>query len=89
MKRILSALIRKHAIPIFAVSMVASALGQNVKPSLEAGFVTPPNSAKPRVWWHWMNGNITKEGIKLDLEWMNRVGIRILGYRQPQCNENL
>ena len=22
-----------------------------------------------------MNGNITKEGIKLDLEWMNRVGI--------------
>jgi hypothetical protein len=69
--------------------MVASALGQNVKPSLEAGFVTPPNSAKPRVWWHWMNGNITKEGIKLDLEWMNRVGIRILGYRQPQCNENL
>ena len=22
-----------------------------------------------------MNGNITKEGIKLDLEWMQRVGI--------------
>jgi hypothetical protein len=26
-------------------------------------------------WWHWMNGNITKEGITKDLEWMNRVGI--------------
>jgi hypothetical protein len=49
--------------------------GQSGKLSLEAGFETPPNSAKPRVWWHWMNGNITKEGIKLDLEWMNRVGI--------------
>ena len=35
----------------------------------------PPDSAKPRVWWHWMNGNITKEGIRLDLEWMKRVGI--------------
>ena len=22
-----------------------------------------------------MNGNITKEGIKLDLEWMNRFGV--------------
>ena len=22
-----------------------------------------------------MNGNVTKEGIKADLEWMNRVGI--------------
>jgi len=43
--------------------------------ALERGFRNPPNSAKPRVWWHWMNGNITKEGIKLDLEWMNRVGI--------------
>jgi len=42
---------------------------------LEAGFANPPNAARPRVWWHWMNGNITKEGIKLDLEWMHRVGI--------------
>ncbi len=38
-------------------------------------FQTPPSSAKPRVWWHWMNGNITKEGIQKDLEWMSRVGI--------------
>jgi hypothetical protein len=42
---------------------------------LAAGFNSPPNEAKPRVWWHWMNGNITKEGIRLDLEWMHRVGI--------------
>ncbi|GAB3641192.1 glycosyl hydrolase [Spirosoma arcticum] len=42
---------------------------------LRTGFVTPPNAAKPRVWWHWMNGNITKEGITKDLEWMKRVGI--------------
>ena len=34
-----------------------------------------PQGARPRVWWHWMNGNITKEGIKLDLEWMHRVGL--------------
>jgi alpha-L-rhamnosidase len=38
-------------------------------------FQTPPNAAKPRVWWHWMNGNITKEGIQKDLDWMERVGI--------------
>ncbi|MFM6948601.1 MAG: glycosyl hydrolase, partial [Aquirufa sp.] len=40
-----------------------------------AGFVTPPNAAKPRVWWHWMNGNISKEGIQKDLEWMSKTGI--------------
>ena len=42
---------------------------------LRSGFENPPKSARPRVWWHWMNGNITKEGIKLDLEWMHRVGL--------------
>ena len=43
--------------------------------SLYNAFVQPPNQAKPRVWWHWMNGNITKNGIQKDLEWMQRVGI--------------
>jgi len=44
-------------------------------PTLEQGFLDPPPSARPRVWWHWMNGNVTKEGIRKDLEWMHRVGI--------------
>jgi hypothetical protein len=42
---------------------------------LRSGFENPPQSARPLVWWHWMNGNISQEGIKLDLEWMHRVGI--------------
>jgi hypothetical protein len=43
--------------------------------ALQRGFLDPPNEARPRVWWHWMNGNISTEGIKLDLEWMHRVGV--------------
>jgi hypothetical protein len=43
--------------------------------SLEAGFLNPPDSAKPQTWWHWMNGNITREGITADLEAMKRVGL--------------
>jgi F5/8 type C domain./Glycosyl hydrolases family 2, sugar binding domain. len=43
--------------------------------NLEKGFRNPPESAKPRVWWHWMNGNISKKGIRADLEWMKRIGI--------------
>jgi hypothetical protein len=48
---------------------------QNFRINLEASFLNPPASAKPRVWWHWMNGNITQDGIRKDLEWMNRIGI--------------
>jgi hypothetical protein len=39
------------------------------------GFREPPAAARPRVWWHWMNGNVTQEGISRDLAWMNRVGL--------------
>lgn len=42
---------------------------------LEDQFRDPPNSARPRVWWHWMNGNISKDGIAKDMAWMKRVGI--------------
>lgn len=42
---------------------------------LKKNFIAPPNSARPRVWWHWMNGNITIDGIDKDLAWMHRVGI--------------
>jgi len=42
---------------------------------LEEGFKNPPESAKPRTWWHWTNSNVTKQGITKDLEWMKRAGI--------------
>ena len=54
----------------FALSaLIASADG------LREGFVRPPASARPQVWWHWMNGNVSKAGITADLEAMARVGI--------------
>ena len=42
---------------------------------LVRGFLDPPASAKPHTWWHWMDGNVTKEGITADLEAMSRAGI--------------
>ena len=52
-----------------------AAIAQSGTDPLKSGFENPPQGARPRVWWHWMNGNITKEGIKLDLEWMHRAGL--------------
>lgn len=43
--------------------------------SLESGFRSPPPAARPRTWWHWMNGNVTEHGIAEDLAWMRRIGI--------------
>jgi len=42
---------------------------------LEQEFASPPASARPHVYWYWMNGYITQEGIDADLEAMKRAGI--------------
>jgi len=41
-----------------------------------AGFTDPPDEARPRAWWHWMDGNVDPEGIRLDLEWLHGAGVR-------------
>jgi hypothetical protein len=43
--------------------------------SLATNFLTPPASARPQTWWHWMNGNVTADGITRDLEAMQQIGL--------------
>jgi hypothetical protein len=54
--------------------LAAAALASQPSP-LEAGFRHPPASARPWVFWFWVNGNISKEGITKDLEALHRVGV--------------
>ena len=42
---------------------------------LEQEFSQPPDSTKPRCYWYWMDGQISKDGITRDMEAMKRVGI--------------
>jgi hypothetical protein len=65
----------RWALALFVFLTVGMLAAQTAGDPLEQGFRNPPDGAKPRVWWHWMSGNVTKEGIQLDLEWMKRVGI--------------
>ena len=61
---------------ILLAVLLATGPGKAASPvDLERGFVHPPDSAKPQTWWHWMNGNITQEGITADLEAMQRIGL--------------
>ena len=59
---------------VFAFVLAFSALTASAD-ALREGFVAPPVSARPQVWWHWMNGNVSKDGITADLEAMAKVGI--------------
>src|ERR1700749_3352250 len=38
-------------------------------------FLNPPDSARPWVYWYFMDGNLTADGMAADLEAMKRAGI--------------
>ncbi len=59
---------------LFAIG-AASAAEPAANDPLAQRFGQPAASARPRVWWHWIDGNVTRQGISRDLEWMKRVGI--------------
>ena len=42
---------------------------------LEQQFANPPTQARLRAYWWWLNGNVTKEAITKDLEWMKPIGM--------------
>ncbi len=70
----------KRSLLLLSALLCASAIFgvSQTKPAavdLATGFEHPPQSARPLVWWHWMNGNITEQGIRLDLDWMHRIGL--------------
>jgi hypothetical protein len=52
-----------------------AALHPKMDDLIEKGFLQPPTSAGPYTYWMWMNGNITKKGITLDLEAMKQSGV--------------
>ena len=43
--------------------------------SLKEGFLNPPDSARPGVYWYFMDGNLDREAMTKDLESMKRAGI--------------
>jgi hypothetical protein len=47
----------------------------SAKDELKQAFLHPPESAKPWVFWYWMQAAVTRAGITADLQAMKQVGI--------------
>ncbi len=62
-------------ITIVIPSQIMKSVAQTGPSALEKSFLQPTNASKPLTWWHWMNGNVSKEGITMDLQAMKNVGL--------------
>ncbi|MBQ7179770.1 MAG: hypothetical protein IJR87_00595 [Bacteroidaceae bacterium] len=61
---------------LLLTALTLTGCGSDPNAALKRGFNNPPKEAKVRTWWHWLDGNVTREGITADLEAMHRVGIQ-------------
>ena len=62
---------------IFFCSALLLGLGQvflRAESALDAGWQNPPNEARLRAYWWWLNGNVTQASITRDLEEMKAKG---------------
>jgi hypothetical protein len=66
--------VNSRKMPFLAAVACAATVSAGA-PSLEEGFRTPPDSARPQTWYHMMNGNVTREGITRDFEEMAKAGL--------------
>ncbi|GAB4034870.1 glycosyl hydrolase [Spirosoma gilvum] len=60
---------------IIEINRKPTTLDTKAAESFADAFVNPPMSARAQVWWHWMNGNVTADGITRDLEAMQQIGL--------------
>ena len=54
---------------------VSVAVGTYAADELSQVFTNPPEAARPWVYWFFMDGNLTREGMTADLEAMKQAGI--------------
>ena len=73
MNRSLSLL--KYLLIFLSPGLFFSCFNNRSSVNLEKEFKNPPDSARPGVYWYFMDGNIDREGITLDLESMKEAGI--------------
>jgi len=64
-----------HLIGLLLISFTGISQQKNTADIIEKSFLHPPESAKPWVFWYWLHGAVSKEGITADLEAMKEVGI--------------
>ena len=60
---------------ILLTGLIYSCNTPSGKDQLKEGFITPPDSARPGVYWYFMDGNLDRDAMTADLESMKKVGI--------------
>lgn len=64
----------KRLFQLFALTLLLSSWACS-SPEMEQNFQNPPEEVQTAVYWYWISGNISKEGVIADLHAMKQAGI--------------
>lgn len=69
--------LQSGALGLISISLPRIGMDQNTQTAdlLMADFLNPPDDARPWVYWYFMDGNLTREGMTADLEALREAGI--------------
>ncbi len=67
-------MLKKILFQLFAFAIISAPLLLSAQTNLETGWQNPPNDARLRAYWWWLNGNVIKASITHDLEQMRAKG---------------
>ena len=65
----------KTAVAVSIAVLLASCSHHENNDIIKDGFLNPPDSARPGVYWYFMDGNLNREAMTSDLESMKKAGI--------------
>ena len=61
---------------LLSVAVLLFSCTTSHKPDIvKEGFLNPPDSARPGVYWYFMDGNLDRDAMTADLESMKQAGI--------------
>lgn len=66
---------KKHMIAALLLPLAAAASGAPSYSAIRQGFSTPSDSVQTSVYWYWVGGNISADGVRKDLQGMKQAGI--------------
>jgi len=65
----------KQFVNLLFLIVLLSSCGNPSVDKLKEGFINPPDNARPGVYWYFMDGNLSLDGMTKDLESMKAAGI--------------
>jgi hypothetical protein len=65
----------EKVLPLLLLMATLLCTAAQAQEDLAADFRNPPDTARPGVYWYFMDGNLSREGMTADLESMKEVGI--------------